>query len=57
MFQKFIAVVKSDDNINEIAEKINYVIKNKKQINKIYENIKKQYDEDCIKAIEKFIKE
>ena len=23
----------------------------------IYENIKKQYDNDCIKAIEKFIKE
>ena len=52
-----LVVVKSDDNINEIAEKINYVIKNKKQINKIYENIKKQYDDDCIKAIEKFIKE
>ena len=48
-------VVKSDDDINEIAEKLKYVIKNKNQIIKTYKKIKKEYDLESAKSINKLI--
>lgn len=50
-------VVKSDDDVNEIASKINYCLKNNKKIIKIYNDCKKKYDKECQKLINDFIKE
>jgi hypothetical protein len=48
-------VVKSDDDINEISEKMMLCIKNKKKIISIYNKIKKQYDKDSKTLINSFI--
>ena len=48
-------VVKSDDDINEISEKMKLCIKNKKKIISIYNKIKKQYDKDSKTLINSFI--
>ncbi len=48
-------VVKSDDDINEISEKMKLCIKNKKKILSIYNKIKKQYDKDSKTLINSFI--
>ena len=49
-------VLKSDDDVNEIAKKINNVRKNKDKIFKEYEKFRKSYTTKAIKTIEKFIK-
>lgn len=50
-----LVVVKSDDSINEIAEKLKNGIKNKKKIIKLYKKIKKEYDLESAKSINKLI--
>lgn len=48
-------VVKSEDNIDEIYEKINLVINNKTNIIKLYKNWKKEYDKESKKSVQKFL--
>ncbi len=48
-------VVKSDDDINEISEKMMLCIKNKKKIISVYNKIKKQYDKESKTLINSFI--
>ena len=48
-------IVKSEDNINEIKEKIEYAIENKIEILEEYKKWKKEYDVFCIKKIQDFI--
>ena len=50
-------VVKSDDDINEISEKMELCIKNKKKIISSYNKLKKEYDKECKTLISSFIKE
>lgn len=49
-------VVKSEDSIDEIYEKINLVIKNKEKIITLYKNWKKTYDVEAKKSVEEFLK-
>src|SRR5574344_1470666 len=48
-------VVKSEDNIDEIYEKINLAIKNKDDIMKLYSTGKKQYDVESKKSVNDFL--
>lgn len=50
-------VVKSDDDVNEIAEKMKYCINNSKNICIEYKKIKKKYDIESRESIKNFIKE
>jgi hypothetical protein len=48
-------VVKSEDNIDEIYEKINLVIKNKKEIMELYNQWKNKYDEESKNSVISFL--
>ena len=48
-------VVNSDDNIDEIKEKIEYVLDNKDKIMKLYQTFKKEYDKKTNKLVEEFL--
>lgn len=48
-------VVKSEDNIDEIYDKINLVLKNKEKIMKLYKIWKKQYDNESKKSVRDFL--
>ena len=48
-------IVKSEDNIQEIKEKIEYCLENKKQIIEEYINWKKEYDSFCLEKFNEFI--
>ncbi len=48
-------VVNSDDNIDEIKEKIDYALKNKDKIMKLYQTFKKEYDKKTNKLVEEFL--
>ena len=48
-------VVNSDDNIDEIKEKIDYALKNKDKIMKLYQSFKKEYDKKSNKLVEEFL--
>lgn len=48
-------VVKSEDNIDEIYEKINLVINNKEEIMKLYKKWKKEYDQESKKSVQEFL--
>ncbi len=48
-------VVKSDDDINEIKDKIQLAIKNTKAIQKEYLNFRKDYSKDSKKLVEEFL--
>ena len=50
-------IVKSDDDINEISEKLSYCLNNSKKIIEIYKKIKRKYDQECKKMIKDFIEE
>lgn len=50
-------VVKSDDDVNEIAEKMKYCLNNNKNICLEYKKIKKKYDIESRKSIKNFIEE
>ena len=50
-------VVKSDDDVNEIAEKLNYCLNNSKSIIEIYRKLKNKYDLECRNLINDFIEE
>ena len=50
-------VVNAPDNIMEIKEKIEYVLKNKNQIMKLYKEWKKKYDLECKKNLRSFTDE
>lgn len=47
--------VKSDDDINEISEKINYVIDNKEKIIEEYRAFRSEYSKKSLESIKKFI--
>ena len=48
-------VVNSDDNIDEIKEKIDYALDNKDKIMKLYQTFKKEYDKKTNKLVEEFL--
>ena len=48
-------MVKSDDNIDEISQKIEEVAKNREKINKIYKEYRKAYSENSRKEISTFL--
>lgn len=48
-------VVKSEDNIDEIYEKINLVANNKEEIMKLYKEWKEKYDIESKKSVEDFL--
>lgn len=50
-------IVKSDDDINEIASKLQFCIKNRSLVMKEYHKLKKEYDKQSKESIEKFIEE
>lgn len=50
-------VVNSDDDINEISEKIDFCLNNSKKIIESYKQYKKKYDIECKNLIKDFIKE
>lgn len=50
-------IVKSDDSINEIADKMKYCLNNRKSIIKEYNSLKKDYDIESKESIEEFINE
>lgn len=50
-------IVKSDDDISEIAKKLDYLITNNKKIIEDYKEIKKEYDSLSKELIKKFIDE
>lgn len=50
-------VVNSDDDINEISEKIDFCLNNSKKIIESYKKYKKKYDIECKDLIKDFIKE
>jgi len=50
-------VVNSDDDINEISEKIDFCLNNSKKIIESYKQYKKKYDIECKDLIKDFIKE
>lgn len=47
-------VMKSDDDVNEIADRVKNVIKNKKEILKLYSDFRRKYKEETYKYVEKF---
>lgn len=47
--------VQSDDDINEISEKIDYVIENKLDIINEYKNFRREYSKESLISIKKFI--
>ena len=47
-------VMKSDDDVNEIADRVKNTIKNKKEILKLYSDFRKEYKEETNKRVEKF---
>lgn len=47
-------VMKSDDDVNEIADRVKNAIKNKKEILKLYSDFRKEYKEETNKRVEKF---
>lgn len=47
--------VNSDDDINEISEKINYVIENKEKIINEYKTFRSEYSNKSLESIRKFI--
>lgn len=49
-------VLKSDDSINEISDKISFVIENRKEILKEYKKFKKEYDSASEKSISLLLK-
>ena len=49
--------IKSDDDINEIAEKINFVKKNRAEIMKKYEQFREEYSKKSKESVEKFLGE
>ena len=53
---KDILVLKSDDDVNEIAEKIRNIKKNNNDIIKEYDKFRKQYQKDSVKSIDKLLK-
>lgn len=53
---KKLLVLDSDDDVNEICEKIDNVLENKKEIEKLYSIWRKKYSDNSKKLIEKFIK-
>lgn len=52
-----LVVVKSDDDVNEIAEKLNYCLNNSKNIIEMYKKLKTKYDLECRNLINDFIEE
>ena len=52
--KKFL-VVDSDDDCNEIADKITKAINNRGKIVKLYQKFKKDYDKECLKLANKFL--
>ena len=52
--KKFL-VVDSDDDCNEIADKITKAIDNRDKIVKLYQKFKKDYDKECLKLANKFL--
>lgn len=52
--EKFL-IVKSEDSIDEIYEKINLVIKNREKIMNLYKKWKKEYDIESKKSFEEFL--
>lgn len=48
-------VVNSDDNVNEIAEKIDTVVSNKDEILKEYDKFREDYSESCNKLATEFL--
>lgn len=54
-YLKSMLVMKSDDDVNEIAEKIEGARKNKKEILKKYKEFRKKYSEESKKTIEEFL--
>ena len=53
---KKMLVLDSDDDVNEICEKIDNVLENKKAIEKLYSIWRKKYSDNSKKLIEKFVK-
>ena len=53
---KKLLVLDSDDDVNEICEKIDNVLENKKEIEKLYSIWRKKYSDNSKKLIEKFVK-
>lgn len=53
---KKLLVLDSDDDVNEICEKIDNVLENKKEIKKLYSIWRKKYSDNSKKLIEKFVK-
>ena len=53
---KKMLVLDSDDDVNEICEKIDNVLENKKEIEKLYSIWRKKYSDNSKKLIEKFVK-
>lgn len=49
-------VLNSDDDVNEIAEKINNVVKNRNQIITDYKTFRNKYSDDSKRTIEQFLK-
>lgn len=47
-------VMKSDDDVNEIADRVKNAIKNKKEILKLYSDFRKEYKEETNKRVEKY---
>lgn len=48
-------IVNSEDDIDEIYQKIDLALKNKEKILKLYKLWKKEYNEDSIKSVQKFL--
>lgn len=49
-------VVKSEDDINEIAEKTKMILNNKELIIKMYKEWKTNYDDECTESVKEFLK-
>lgn len=47
-------VMKSDDDVNEIADRVNKAIKNKNEILKLYSDFRKEYKKEVNERLEKF---
>lgn len=50
-----IVVVKEEDNIDEIYDKINYCLNNKEEIISLYKEWKKDYSKEVIRLKEEFL--
>lgn len=53
---KKLLVLDSDDDVNEICEKIDNVLENKKETEKLYSIWRKKYSDNLKKLIEEFVK-